>query len=417
MSIFDIAAILVGLSALFGYANYRFLKLPHTIGLVVVAMAASLSLVVLDIYLPGMQAGEHLSNILRQIDFHKALMHGFLSFLLFAGALHVDFAAFASRKWAITLMATVGVILSTFMIGGAVWVMAGLIGLKLPFLWALVFGALISPTDPVAVLGLFRTVKVPAPLEAKVAGESLFNDGVGVVVFTVVVAIAVSSSGNGAMLSVGDVAQLFLKEAVGGAALGLIAGYVGYRGMYKVDEYNLEILISLAVVMLSYSAAIALHMSGPIAVVIAGLLIGNRGVKYAMSETTRSYLTRFWTLLDEVLNSVLFLLIGLEVIVVAGGIGDAWPLALLAIPITLGARFISVSIPVLILSRTEKFTKGAIPVLTWGGLRGGIAVALALSLPDNQYKPTILAVTYAVVLFSIIVQGLTVKRLVEKVVR
>ena len=417
MSIFDIAAILVGLSALFGYVNYRFLKLPHTIGLVVVAMAASISLVILDLFLPRMQAGQHLIDVLSQIDFHKALMHGFLSFLLFTGALHVDFTALASRKWAITLMATVGVTLSTFMIGGAVWAMAGLIGLNLPFLWALVFGALISPTDPVAVLGLFRSVKVPASLEAKVAGESLFNDGVGVVVFTVVVAIAISSSGNGTMLGVGDVAQLFFKEALGGAVLGLIAGYVGYRAMYQVDDYNLEILISLAVVMLSYSAAIALHMSGPIAVVIAGLLIGNRGVKYAMSETTRSYLTRFWTLLDEVLNSVLFLMIGLEVIVVAGGIGDAWPLALLAIPITLGARFISVSIPVLMLSRSKTFTKGAIPVLTWGGLRGGIAVALALSLPENEFKSTILAVTYAVVLFSIIVQGLTVKSLVERVVR
>ena len=417
MSIFDVTAILVGLSALFGYVNYRFLKLPHTIGLVVVAMAASISLVILDLFLPRMQAGQHLIDVLSQIDFHKALMHGFLSFLLFTGALHVDFTALASRKWAITLMATVGVTLSTFMIGGAVWAMAGLIGLNLPFLWALVFGALISPTDPVAVLGLFRSVKVPASLEAKVAGESLFNDGVGVVVFTVVVAIAISSSGNGTMLGVGDVAQLFFKEALGGAVLGLIAGYVGYRAMYQVDDYNLEILISLAVVMLSYSAAIALHMSGPIAVVIAGLLIGNRGVKYAMSETTRSYLTRFWTLLDEVLNSVLFLMIGLEVIVVAGGIGDAWPLALLAIPITLGARFISVSIPVLMLSRSKTFTKGAIPVLTWGGLRGGIAVALALSLPENEFKSTILAVTYAVVLFSIIVQGLTVKSLVEKVVR
>jgi CPA1 family monovalent cation:H+ antiporter len=417
MNIFDVAAILVGLSALFGYVNYRFLKLPHTIGLVVVAMAASISLVILDMFLPRMQAGQHLIDVLSQIDFHKALMHGFLSFLLFTGALHVDFTALASRKWVITLMATVGVTLSTFIIGGAVWVMAELTGLNLPFLWALVFGALISPTDPVAVLGLFRTVKVPASLEAKVAGESLFNDGVGVVVFTVVVAIAISSSGNGATLGVGDVAQLFLKEAVGGAVLGLIAGYVGYRAMYQVDDYNLEILISLAVVMLSYSAAIALHMSGPIAVVIAGLLIGNRGVKYAMSETTRSYLTRFWTLLDEVLNSVLFLMIGLEVIVVAGGVGNAWPLALLAIPITLGARFISVSIPVLMLSRSKTFTKGAIPVLTWGGLRGGIAVALALSLPENEFKSTILAVTYAVVLFSIIVQGLTVKSLVERVVR
>ena len=417
MSIFDIAAILVGLSAVLGYLNYRYLKLPHTIGLVVIALAASLAVILLDLTLPGMRAGQHLNDVLGRIDFHETLMHGLLSFLLFAGALHVDFNAFASRKWAISLMASLGVMLSTALVGTAIWGAAGLFGINLPFLWALVFGALISPPDPVAVLGLFRTVKVPAPLEAKVAGESLFNDGGGVVVFTVIVAIAVSSTGNGEPLGIADVAHLFLKEALGGAALGLIAGYLAYRSMYKIDDYNLEILISLAVVMLTYSVAIALHMSGPIAVVVAGLFIGNRGVKFAMSETTRTYLIRFWTLLDEVLNSVLFLLIGLEVLVVVGGIGTAWPLALLAIPITLAARFISVSTPVLLLSRWETLTKGAIPVLTWGGLRGGIAVALALSLPENEFKPTILAVTYAVVLFSIIVQGLTVKRLVEKVVR
>jgi CPA1 family monovalent cation:H+ antiporter len=405
MSIFDVAAILVALSALFGYLNYRFLNLPHTIGLVVIALAASLAVILIDALAPGLGAGWALASVLQRIDFYETLMHGLLSFLLFAGALHVDFAAFASRKWAITLMASVGILLSTALIGVSVWAAAAAFGLDLPLLWALVFGALISPTDPVAVLGLFRTVKVPAPLEAKVAGEALFNDGVGVVVFTVLAAVAVSTSGGAAPMDAMAVAKLFVREALGGAALGLLAGYIAYRAMYGVDDYNLEILISLALVMLVYSLAIALHMSGPIAVVVAGLWIGNRGFKYAMSETTRTYLTRFW------------MLIGLEVLIVTGGLGLAWPLALLAVPIALAARFVSVSLPILALARFSDFTRGAIPVLTWGGLRGGIAVALALSLPANEYKPLILAVTYVVVLFSIIVQGLTVKRLVEKVVR
>ena len=416
MSIFSIGAILVGLSALFGYINHRFLHLPHTIGLVVIALAASLSIIGFDLIEPSVQIGQRVTGVLRQIDFNETLMHGMLSFLLFAGALHADFAALKTRRLTIGVMAVLGTLISTFVVGAVMWFLLGLFDLELPFIWALVFGALISPTDPVAVLSLFKTVEVPDTLQAKMAGESLFNDGVGVVVFTVVVAIALAGGEHGGNMGAADIIELFVTEAVGGAVLGLAAGYIGYRAMYRIDEPSLEVLITLALVMVTYALAQSLHMSGPIAMVVAGLFIGNRGVKYAMSEQTRDYVLTFWTLIDEILNSVLFLLIGLEVLVVAESI-DHLGVALLAIPVTLFARALSVTIPIAILARWETFTRGAVPVLIWGGLRGGIAVALALSLPDNQYKAAILSITYGVVLFSIIVQGLTVKPLVKRMVR
>lgn len=425
MSIFTISAVLVGLSALFGTINHRFLHLPHTIGLVVIALAASLSIIGFDLIQPSAQIGQKVTGVLRQIDFNKTLMHGMLSFLLFAGALHADFPALKSRRLAIGVMAVLGTLISTFVIGAMMWSLFGIFDLDIPFIWALVFGALISPTDPVAVLGLFKTVEVPDTLQAKMAGESLFNDGVGVVLFTVVVTVALAmdvpggapgGGGDSSGMDAVAVVELFLTEVLGGAALGLAAGYVCYRAMHGIDEPSLEVLITLALVMVTYALALSLHMSGPIAMVVAGLFIGNRGVKYAMSAATREYVLTFWTLIDEILNSVLFLLIGLEVLVVAENIGY-FGIALLAIPVTLFARALSVVIPIAILSRRQPFTRGAVPVLIWGGLRGGIAVALSLSLPDNEYKPAILSITYGVVLFSIIVQGLTVKPLVKRMVR
>lgn len=415
MNVFEIGAVLIGLSALFGFINYRFLRLPHTIGLVLIALAASLVIVAVELFSPSIQVAGQVTGMLNQIDFHDAVMNGMLSFLLFAGALHVDFSVFRSRSLAIALMATVGILISTFLIGGATWWLLGLFDIEMPFIWALVFGALISPTDPVAVLGLFKTVEVPKSLEAKMAGESLFNDGVGVVVFAVVVAIASGGTGHGEEMSALIITELFLTEAVGGAVLGFIAGYVGYRAMYEIDEHNLEVLITLAMVMVTYVVALKLHMSGPIAMVVAGLLIGNKGMRFAVSDKTKDYVQKFWSLLDEILNSVLFLLIGLEVLIVAQR-ADHVGVALLVIPVTLIARWFAVSVPITFLSRWQTFTTGAIPILTWGGLRGGIAVALALSLPNNEFKPTILTITYAVVLFSIIAQGLTIKRLVERTV-
>jgi len=416
MSIFSIGAILVGLSALFGFINHRFLHLPHTIGLVVIALLASLSIIGLNLIVPSAQIGQRVTDVLRQIDFNETLMHGMLSFLMFAGALHADFSAIKTSRLTIGVMAVFGTLISTFVIGASMWFLLGFFEFKLPFVWALVFGALISPTDPVAVLSLFKTVEVPDTLQAKMTGESLFNDGVGVVLFTVVLAIALADEGHGGNIGPTEVIKLFFTEVAGGALLGLVAGYIGYRAMYGIDESSLEVLITLALVMVTYSLALSLHMSGPIAMVVAGLFIGNSGVKYAMSEKTRDYVLTFWTLIDEILNSVLFLLIGFEVLVVAESIENLW-FALLAIPVTLFARTFSVTIPITILSHWETFTKGAVPILIWGGLRGGIAVALALSLPDIKYKFAILTITYGVVLFSIIVQGLTVKPLIKRVVR
>lgn len=413
MTLLDIIAMLFALSAVFGYVNHRVLRLPHTIGLVVIALAASLTLIAIDRLVPGFEVDDVVRDALSNIDFHAALMEGMLSVLLFAGAVHVDLSELAARKWAIGILATVGVVMSTFMVGGAIWYIAGLLGFPLPFIWALVFGSLISPTDPVAVLGILKSVSVPRPLEAKIAGESLFNDGVGVVVFSILVVIAVGSGHGDGAIGAGDIVKLFAVEALGGAVLGIVSGYLAYLAMRGIDEHNLEVLITLALVTGSYAIALQFHLSGPIAVVVSGIFIGNHGARFAMSENTREHVFQFWELLDEILNSVLFLLIGLEVLVVA--IDPAFtPLALLAIPVVLVARFLAVGAPITLLSVRQQFSQGAITLLTWGGLRGGISVALALSLPDNEYKPAILTMTYAVVVFSIIVQGLTMKPLVRR---
>lgn len=413
-TLLNLAAVLLALAAVFGYLNHRWLKLPHTIGLVVIALAASLAILALDLAVPAFGFRATVRGAIQQIDFPDVLMKGMLSFLLFAGALHVDLSELARRKWAIGAMASLGVVISTLIVGYAVYVLSGLLGLGLPLAYCLVFGALISPTDPIAVLGILKTIHVPPSLEAKIAGESLFNDGVGIVVFIILVAIAVGSEGGAPMTAL-DIAELFVLEALGGAALGLAAGFIAYRAIGTIDEHNLEVLITLALVTLTYSVATAIHVSGPIAVVVAGLLIGNHGREFAMSATTRDHLFKFWSLTDEVLNSVLFLIIGFEVLALTIT-GNMILATLMVIPLVLAARFAAVALPISLMSLRREFTKGAIPVLTWGGLRGGISVALALSLPAFAQKDLILAMTYGVVIFSIIVQGLTVEKVVRRVV-
>ncbi|MDH3234371.1 MAG: sodium:proton antiporter [Alphaproteobacteria bacterium] len=412
-SAFELIAILLALSALFGYVNHRFVKLPHTIGLLVIALAVSLAIIGIEAAFPFLDLKETAQALLGRVDFTRTLMESVLSFLLFAGALHVDVSQLFDRKWVIGLMATFGVCLTTALVGGGMYLIFGALGIEVPFLVCLVFGALIAPTDPVAVLSTLKTVRVPPSLEAKIAGESLFNDGVGVVVFTILVAIAFGAPGQ--EISAGSVGLLFVKEAFGGALLGLATGWLTFLLMRSIDEYTVEILLSLALVTGTYVIALRLHVSGPIAVVMAGLLIGNRGTRLAMSETTREHLLTFWELIDEILNSLLFLLIGFEVLAVSGQSGFVIA-ALLAIPLVLACRLISVSLPILALGVRKTFTKGAIWVLTWGGLRGGISVALALSLPPGPMREVLLTACYGVVIFSVVIQGVTVGPLIKRVV-
>ena len=411
-TLFEIAALLLGLSALFGWLNHYVIHLPHTIGLVVMALLASVVLLGLEAVFPNVGLLAPLQAAIGSIDFYATVMEGMLAFLLFAGALHVDFQYLRSQAWAIGLMASVGVVISTAIVGTGFFFICQALGVDVPFIWALVFGALISPTDPVAVLSLLKSINVPDALEAKIAGESLFNDGVGIVVFLILLEIATASGGEVTALSV---AELFFLEAGGGAILGALTGFIAYRAMATIDDHAIEILITLGVVACTYAVALRLHLSGPIAVVVTGLLIGNRGARIGMSEETRRNLFSFWEMIDEILNSVLFLLIGLEILVITIDPSFAW-IAVASIPLVLMARFIAVSLPITLLSLRQTFTAGSIPVLTWGGLRGGISVALVLSLPAISEKPVLLIATYAVVLWTVIVQGLTVKSVVSRTV-
>ena len=414
-AIFNLIALLVTLAAVFGYLNHRWLRLPHTIGLVIIALAVSILLLAVDAVLPRVGLESAVRGLLTDIDFEDTLMKGLLSFLLFAGALHVDLDALISRRWAISMLATVGIVTSTLIVAGLMFYAFAALGFAVPFAYCLVFGALISPTDPVAVMGILKEVHVPQSLEAKIAGESLFNDGVGVVLFSVLVAMAAGGGARGDA-SLAGAAELLAVEGIGGVLLGLGAGYAAYRAMKTIDEHNLEVLITLSLVMAVYAVAARLHVSGPLAVVVAGLFIGNHGKRFAMSPATRQHIETFWSLLDEILNSLLFLAIGFEVVAITVT-GQVVGVALLAIPVVLLARFAAVAGPITLLRLRTEFTAGAIPVLVWGGLRGGISVALALSLPESPHKPVILAATYGVVVFSIVVQGLTIERVVRATVR
>lgn len=401
MSLFDLIAVLVSLAAVFSYLNHRFLGLPTTIGLMLISLLMSLVLVVAGYWIPD--ARTDAAEFLQRIDFDATLLHGLLSFLLFAGALHVNLNDLARHRWLIASLATGGVLVSTFIVGGLSWWLLSGLGLELPLIYCLLFGALISPTDPIAVLGILKQAQASKALETKITGESLFNDGIGVVVFLVLLGLATGEQA----LDWSSVAELFLQEALGGALFGLAMGLLAFAMLRSVDDYQVEVLLSLALVTGGYALAEALHVSAPIAIVVAGLLIGNHGRRLAMSETTREHLDRFWELVDEVLNAVLFVLIGLEVLALTFELRYL-AAGLLAIPLVLLARLVAVGLPVRLLSRWRAFTPGSVRVLTWGGLRGGISVALALSLPPGAERNLILTITYIVVVFSIVVQGLSV---------
>ncbi|MCZ6490902.1 MAG: sodium:proton antiporter [Acidobacteria bacterium] len=407
MDLFNIIAILITLAAVFSYINHRYIGLPVTIGVMLIALAMSLMLNLLGWF--GLGVEQQAVIWLASIDFDKTLLHGMLSFLLFAGALHIDINDLAERKWTIGTLATVGTLLSSLLVGVLTWWVLGWVGIELSFIYCLLFGSLISPTDPIAVLGILKTAKAPKSLETKITGESLFNDGVGIVIFLVFLEVATGTH----EVSASHIGMLFVQEAIGGLLFGLGLGYLTYRMLQSVDNYQVEVLLTLALVAGGYGLAGALHLSGPIAIVVAGLFIGNHGRLFGMSETTRHHLDVFWELVDEVLNAVLFLLIGLEVLVLTFT-RDYLLASLLIIPLVLFARFVAIGIPITLLRSFRPFSPGVVRIMTWGGLRGGISVALALSIPPGPERDVILPITYAVVIFSIVVQGLTLKKLVKR---
>jgi CPA1 family monovalent cation:H+ antiporter len=414
LSLFDLVAVLLVLSALFAWINHRFIHLPNSVGLLVMGLVASLTVAGIGVMLPGSPLVAELTAALRQIDFTAVVLNGMLAFLLFAGALGLDLGALRDRAGPVALLAVAGTLFSTAIVGVAFWLAAGALGRPLSLSWALVFGALISPTDPVAVMAMLKGVKLPPKIAIELQGESLFNDGVGVVLF--VLLLGYTAGTEDSALTVGSLAITVLHEVGGGILLGVVAGYVAYRGLRAIDDFPVETLITLALVSGLYALAQRLGASGPLAVVAAGLLVGHRAPKDAMTDTTRRYVTTLWTLIDEILNSVLFLLIGLEVLVLTFAPGTL-AIALAAIPIVLLARLIAVSAPILLFPWSKRLSMRNVPFLTWAGVRGGISVALALALPNDPAKPVILAATYAVVLFTLIVQGSTVGLVAKRTLR
>lgn len=406
---FDIAAICLALTALLAYLNHRLVRLPTTIGVMAISLAISLAILVLDFF--GLDFGlrQYEQRLVGSIDFTEVLMQGMLSFLLFAGALHIDLGALHARRFQVGLLALGGTVLSALAVGFGMHLVLPWIGIELPLVFCLLFGALISPTDPIAVMGIVRSAGAPQSLELVIAGESLFNDGVGVVLFSLLAVVA-----TGGAPSWGDGGLLLLREAGGGILFGLVLGFVTFRLLRSIDQYHVEVLLTLAAVMGGYALAAHLHVSGPLAMVVTGLIVGNGGRRLAMSDTTRRYVDMFWELIDEILNAVLFVLLGMEVLVVnvsgslllAGGV---------AIAVALVARLLTAGLPIRLLQRSFGLPARSSLVLVWGGLRGGISVALALSVPGGAERDIILTLTYCVVVFSILIQGLTIGGLVRRV--
>jgi CPA1 family monovalent cation:H+ antiporter len=408
---FEISSIFLVVTALLAYLNQRFIKLPTTIGVMVCALGLSLLIVLLDSIglVPALRAYEE--SLIKSIDFSEVLMQGMLSLLLFASALHVDLSELKEYRWQVGGLAIVGTLLSTVIVAFAMWWLLPLLGLPLPLIYCLVFGALISPTDPIAVTGILKSAGAPHNLELVISGESLFNDGIGVVIFSLLVGVLLT----GEKPSLGHAAELLAVEAGGGVLFGLALGYITFRLLRSIDQYQVEVLITLAAVLGGYALASRLHVSGPLAMVVAGLMIGNHGRALAMSDTTRHHVDLFWELLDEILNAVLFVLIGMEILLIQFTATNLVAGAV-AVSVTLVARFLAVGLPVQLLGHRFRLPPGAWSVLTWGGLRGGISVALVLSLPHGPQRETILELTYCVVIFSILVQGLTVGKVIRRCV-
>ena len=408
MSLFAIASVIIVIAALFGYLNARFLKLPTTIGLMLITIVFTLLIVVSGYFNDTLLEKERM--LITQIDFKTVLLDIMLSFLLFAGALHTNFQQLRVQRKPVLSFATFGTLTSTFLVGGFSYYLLGFLGLNVDFIYCLLFGALISPTDPIAVLGILKQVGAPKKLETKIVGESLFNDGVGVVVFLTIYQIA----NGGSDISFAGVAELFLVEVVGGIALGLILGWITYRLMKSIDDYDIEVVITIAAVMGGKVLAQYLHISAPLAMVTAGLFVGNDRVRdSSMSKVTEQYVDKFWELIDILLNAILFVLIGMEILVLTFN-QDYIVAGLILIPTLLIARYLSLMLPIKLFAKRLEFVPNTNLIMTWGGLRGGISIALALSLTNEMHRELFLVCTYIIVVFSIIGQGLTVGKLIKK---
>ncbi|NVJ88233.1 MAG: sodium:proton antiporter [Flavobacteriaceae bacterium] len=412
MDTYTIATVLIFLSAVFGFINTRFLKMPNTIGLMIITIVFTIAVLLLSYLDPTLLNVE--KSIISNIDFKSILLDEMLSFLLFAGALHTNFEQLKVQRWPILLFSTVGVLTSTFLVGGAIYGVLQLLNLPTDFIYCLLFGALISPTDPIAVLGILKQAGVPKKLETKIVGESLFNDGVGVVVFLTIYQIAQSGIDDETTF---NVFKLFGQEVIGGVILGGILGYVCYRLMRSIDDYDIEVIITLAAVMGGTVIAHKLHLSAPLAMVTAGLIVGNDTVRAStMSEVTEKYVDKFWELIDILLNAILFVLIGMEMLILV--FNEKYILVgLITIPIVLLCRYISLFLPINLFQKKLDFVPKTGLIMTWGGLRGGISIALALGLTQEMYRDLFLVITYIVVIFSIVIQGLTVGKLINKLKR
>ena len=403
---------LIVLAAIFSYANLRFLKLPGTIGIMIIAMLVSVIIrVVGSVFFPSVSS--EFLQLFNSLDFNEILMGAMLNFLLFAGALHVNISDLKNLRWTIGTYATISVVISAFIIASILHYIAPFFGIEIPYIYCLLFGTLISPTDPIVVLGILKQAKVPKLIETKITGESLFNDGVAVVMFAVVLQVATNTNFE---VSWQSISLLFLEEAGGGVLLGLLLGFSASKALKKIDDYKVSALITLSIVMGGFLIAKELHVSSPLAMVIAGLIIGNYGQKVAMSETTKDYLNKFWELIDEIMNAVLFLFIGFELLLI-DDIFRQILLGVVTIFVVLLARCLSIVIPARTILRRSTFSRGSLIMLVWGGIRGGVSIALVLSMPNSEWKELLLEITYIVVLFSIVVQGLTVGKVAKRVLK